>query len=55
MDTGTGATEPLTQLNGEREENYHAWPHILPDDEHVLFTVVTPTRTDLAVVTLGTG
>jgi len=55
MDTGTGATEPLTQLNGEREENYHAWPHILPDDEHVLFTVVTPTRTDLAVLTLATG
>ncbi|MFB3117470.1 MAG: protein kinase, partial [Myxococcota bacterium] len=55
MDTGTGATEPLTQLNDEREENYHAWPYILPDDEHVLFTVVTPTRTDLAVLTLATG
>ena len=55
MDAGTGATKPLTQLNGEREENYHAWPYILPDNVHVLFTVATPTRTDLAVVTLATG
>ena len=55
MNTGTGVTEPLTQLNGEREENYHAWPYILPDDKHVLFTVVTPTRTDLAILTLATG
>ena len=55
MDAGTGATEPLTQLNDQREENYHAWPYILPDDEHALFTVVTTTRTDLAVLTLATG
>ena len=55
MDAATGATEPLTQLDGERVENYHAWPYILPDDEHALFTVVTPTRTDLAVLTLATG
>jgi Tol biopolymer transport system component len=56
MDALTGVTEPLTQLNDEREENYHAWPFALPDNEHVLFTVFTAAgNSDLAVVSLATG
>ena len=55
MNAETGETAPLTQLNRERVENYHAWPYLLPGDEHVLFTVLTPTRTDLAVLSLATG
>jgi len=54
MDATTGATEPLTQLNDEREENYHAWPFALPDGEHVLFTDLTLTGPDLAVLSLAT-
>ena len=54
MNAVTGATEPLTELNAARHENYHAWPQALPDEEHVLFTVWDDEQSYLAIVSLAT-
>lgn len=54
MGVATGAVEPLTELDGARGEADHVWPHALPDEEHVLFTVWDDPRV-LAVVSLATG
>lgn len=32
-----GASRPVTQLNLERGENTHRWPHFLPDGQHFLY------------------
>lgn len=45
----------LTQPNSDRGEQYHAWPEILPDGEHVLFTAVTGFGSDLGVYSFATG
>ena len=55
MDAERGTTERLTQPNNTRGEQYHAWPHVLPDGDHVLFTAVTDVGSDLGVVSMETG
>ncbi|MCZ6656886.1 MAG: TIR domain-containing protein [Gammaproteobacteria bacterium] len=45
----------LTQQDSDRGEQYHAWPEILPDGEHVLFTAVTGFGSDLGVYSFATG
>ncbi|MGH9816767.1 MAG: protein kinase domain-containing protein, partial [Candidatus Acidiferrales bacterium] len=32
-----GASRPVTELNQERGENTHRWPHFLPDGRHFLY------------------
>ena len=39
-DTG-GQPRSVSQLNDEREETSHRWPHVLPDGRHLLITIKT--------------
>ncbi len=48
-----GTAVPLTTLTGK--ETIHQLPNILPDGRHVLFTVLTPDRADIAVTSLDDG
>lgn len=41
-----GAFEPVTQLDEERRERTHRWPHVLPDGSAVLFTSDTIDTTE---------
>jgi Tol biopolymer transport system component/predicted Ser/Thr protein kinase len=50
---GGGTPTPLTKLDGQ--ESVHQLPHVLPGGRHVLFTITTPTRTELAVAPIGGG
>ncbi len=54
LDAGGTAVE-ITRPNSERGEQYHSWPEVLPDGEHVLFTAVTGMSWDIGVVSLKTG
>ncbi len=58
LDAGGTAIE-ITRPNSERGEQYHAWPEVLPDGEHVLFTAVGGmgggTSWDIGVLSLKTG
>ena len=55
MDADSGATEVLTQPNSARGEQYHAWPNVLPDGDHVLFTAVTDVGSELGILSMETG
>ena len=55
MDAESGATEVLTQPNSARGEQYHAWPNVLPDGDHVLFTAVTDVGSELGILSMETG
>jgi eukaryotic-like serine/threonine-protein kinase len=55
MNAETGATSVLTTPDAARGEQYHAWPDLLPDGEHVLFSSVTHNDSTLAVLSLRTG
>jgi Tol biopolymer transport system component len=48
-----GTPVPLTALAGK--ETIHQLPHLLPDGKHVVFTAVSPDRTDLAIASLDGG
>jgi eukaryotic-like serine/threonine-protein kinase len=55
-----GKARPITVPDAARRENAHLWPQVLPDGEHVLFTVRTAQITSfdqaqLAVLSLKTG
>ena len=54
-----GAIETLTTRNAETHEASHTWPDVLPDGDHVLYTVEYVGRpfdeADIAVVSLATG
>jgi len=52
IDTESGTLEVLTQPNSARGEQYHAWPNVMPDGDHVLFTAVTGGGSDLGVLSL---
>ncbi len=54
---GEGGREPseITHPNSERGEQYHAWPEVLPDGKHVLFTAVTGLSSDIGILSLGTS
>ena len=56
----SGDNHPITVPDAARGENTHVWPQVLPDGEHVLFTVRTAQITSfdqarLAVLSLKTG
>jgi Tol biopolymer transport system component/predicted Ser/Thr protein kinase len=48
-----GTPADITTLAGN--ELAHQLPHILPDGRHVLFTVISPGRSELAIVPLSGG
>jgi Tol biopolymer transport system component len=48
-----GAPEPLTTLTGK--ETLHTHPHILPDGRHIVFTVLTPDRSEIAIAPIEGG
>ena len=48
-----GTPMPLTMLAGK--ETLHQSPHLLPDGRHVVFTVLQPGRSDLAIVPIAGG
>jgi WD40 repeat protein len=48
-----GTPVDLTALTGE--ETAHQLPHVLPDGRSILFTVISPGRSELAVVPLSGG
>jgi Tol biopolymer transport system component len=48
-----GTPADLTRLTGN--ELAHQLPHVLPDGRHVLFSVVSPGRSELAIVPLAGG
>lgn len=48
-----GTPAPLTALAGK--ETLHQLPHVLPDGRHVLFTVLSPNRAELAVTSIDGG
>jgi eukaryotic-like serine/threonine-protein kinase len=50
---GGGTPTPLTTLEGQ--ESIHQLPHVLPDGRHVLFTITSPARTELAVAAIDGG
>ena len=50
IDTESGIVEALTQPDSDQQ--YHGWPHVMPDGEHVLFTAVTGGGSDLGVLSL---
>ena len=52
IDTESGTLEVLTQPNSARGAQTHAWPNVMPDGEHVLFTAVTGGGYDLGVFSL---
>ena len=52
IDTESGMLEALTQPDSARGEQYHAWPHVMPDGEHVLFTSKAGGETNLGVLSL---
>ena len=52
IDTKSGMLEALTQPDSARGEQYHAWPHVMPDGEHVLFTAKAAGETNLGVLSL---
>lgn len=43
LDTGNAVPETLTVVREERGERTHRWPHVLPGERGVLFTVGTST------------
>ncbi|MFQ5479537.1 MAG: hypothetical protein ACE5E4_13085 [Candidatus Binatia bacterium] len=55
LDAGGGTPIEITRPNIERGEQYHAWPQMLPDGEHVLFTAVTGVSWHIGVLSLKTG
>ena len=53
-----GVAEPITTLDNEAGERSHAWPHVLPDGQTVLFTILYEDATrlpDVAIVSITTG
>jgi Tol biopolymer transport system component len=48
-----GTPAPLTTLAGK--ETLHQSPHLLPDGRHVVFTVVTPGRSEIATAPIEGG
>jgi Tol biopolymer transport system component len=48
-----GTVEPLTTVDAESGETTHSSPHILPDGETVLFTVVADGQTAIDAVSLA--
>jgi serine/threonine-protein kinase len=50
-----GEPSEITRPNSDRGEQYHAWPEILPDGKHILFTAVTGVSSDIGVMSLETG
>ena len=55
LDAGGGTPVQITNPNSERGEQYHAWPEVLPDGEHLLFTALTGLSWDIGVLSLKTG
>jgi Tol biopolymer transport system component/predicted Ser/Thr protein kinase len=53
VSAGGGTPADLTRLTGN--EMAHQLPHVLPDGRHVLFSVVSPGRSELAIVPLAGG
>ena len=49
-----GVLVTLTQPAADRGEQYHAWPTMLPDGIHVLFTIVTGEGPDIGMLSLET-
>ena len=54
IDAESGELTELTQPDREKGEEYHAWPDLLPDGKHVLFTLVTGESSDIGVLSLET-
>ncbi len=50
-----GALLEITEPSVERGDEYHAWPSLLPDGEHVLFSAVTADSSNIAVLSLSSG
>ncbi len=50
-----GTPEEITRTNVDRGEEYHAWPSLLPNQEHVLFTAVTAESSNLAWLSLASA
>jgi eukaryotic-like serine/threonine-protein kinase len=48
-----GTPEPLTTLSGK--ETLHTHPHVLPDGRHIVFTVVSPDRSEIAIAPIEGG
>ncbi len=42
-----GLPTPLTELDTERQDALHAWPHFLPDGRRFLFSIVAPENSGL--------
>jgi len=55
LDIDTGNLTEITEVNPDREEEFHAWPSILPDGEHLLFSVVTSASSDIALMDFASG
>ena len=47
-----GTPEEIISTNVARGEEYHAWPSLLPNQEHLLFTAVTAESSNLAWLSL---
>ena len=56
IDADGGEARLITQPDGPIGQTYHAWPELLPDDDHVLFTVkyegAQRSGTEIAVLSL---
>jgi Tol biopolymer transport system component/tRNA A-37 threonylcarbamoyl transferase component Bud32 len=50
-----GTPEVLTSPDATRGETAHGWPHLLPDEEHLLFTIQGVGGSRIAVLSLQTG
>jgi len=48
-----GISEPFTTLTGK--ETHHQLPHALPDRRHVVFTALSPGRSDIAIAPIEGG
>ena len=55
MEVDGGALREVTEPSVERGEEYHAWPSLLPDGVHVLFSAVTADSSSIAVLSLSSG
>jgi Tol biopolymer transport system component len=55
IEAGGGTPRQITEPSVERVEEYHAWPSVLPDGEHVLFSAVTADSSNIAVLSLTSG